>query len=69
MRGNVRYFQQLQPLGWAKGEKTIIKGEKKSHISRGIADVRSAPTPGDWISFFFLFPLLHAEDITKLKTL
>lgn len=46
----------IQPLGWVNGEKNIIKGKKKSHFSRGIADFRSAPTPGDWISFFY-FPL------------
>lgn len=48
-------------------EKKIIKGKKKSHYSRGIADFRSAQTPGDWITFFI--SLLRAEDITKLKTL
>lgn len=47
--------------------KRIIKGKKKSHYSRGIADFRSAQTPGDWITFFI--SLLRAEDITKLKTL
>lgn len=49
------------------GREKKIKGKKKSHYSRGIADFRSALMPRDWITFFI--SLLRAEDITKLKTL
>lgn len=71
MRGNIRYFKQLQPSGWANGEKNIIKGKKKSHFSRGIADFRSAPSPGDWISFFFFyfpFTCRHVKGTDFYKT-
>lgn len=70
MRGSVRYFKQLQPLGWANGERKYNKGEKEiTFFKRNSRLHISSDAGGLDLFIFFFISLLHAEDITKLKTL